>query len=482
MTDTSDEQALKQIVAWMSTFQREWFNDRSKKKIWLKARQLGATEISVAEAVYHCGLHDDHTFYLIKQTRESASNELLSRAKNTWIPAFQCVPSLKNKLQVVKSNTHEVVFANGSRLASAACNPQKLRGEVASFLFDEADHLETRHLEKLPDAIFPTIDNPLNPNCVLRLISTPWIKDRLFHQIWEGEYGEENWRRFETDIHDAIEEGYPLDFDEIQEQYRSKPEALKREYLCEWSETSFFYFNHRVIEQCHTPSNPTINEDTSKLVAGIDVGKKQDFTAVTFLHKDNSHYHVDKTYLIRRVSYEKIAQIAAELLSNYQPASALVDETANTAFLDSLKTKTAQHIDDLNEGYDEPPKQVTLREWWEPESDYDMPYIEGDRATNEKNQMRVDKLTECMDKAQFSYTDDVMVWNDDTEAFEPFPKSLVQYDLKHVKQETTRAGRPTYDVERTEEMGHGDVFSSILLALQACDTGQPDEIMMGVLH
>lgn len=466
-----DRLALTEIVKWMSPFQSRYFADRSKFKICLKARQLGISEMSVAEMVLHCGQHANHTAYLIKQTVTSASNELLQRAKDRWIPAFQQVPSLAESLKVVKSNANEVVFANGSRLAAAACDPQRLRGEVASFVFDEIDFLDRRHLETLPDAIFPTIMNPLNPHCLLRFVSTPWIEGRLFHDVWTNkgdQYGD--WSRHKISIWDAIKDGWPIDPEPLKKRYRSTPERFDREYDCKWVSTDYYMFQKEILETLSV-KNPEYGSG-SKIVAGVDVGKIHDFTSVLIAWKDGDVITTSDLYLIRKLSYERIAKIVTELFAKCGVTQVFVDCTNNEAFTDSLKAKTDVLYRELNKGFKVPPKEILIDQWWEPKRKYPAPNIKGINFTNPWKQEQVERLMTRIETSTIRFDfDKVHEWDDEAERFIKREDPLMLNDLSRLIQGSTPQGKPSYEVERSVEDGHGDSFASLMLVLDALSKG-----------
>lgn len=467
MPSTTDKEYLERITSWFSEPQLNYFRDASKRKISLKCRQIGWTEVNVAEAVYHCATTPNHTFYLVKQTRESAAKELLSRARDLWVPAFSKVPSLTEALKVKQDNVNEIVFANGSRIAALSNNVAKMRGEVASFLFDEIDHWETRQLEALPDAVFPIIDNRLNPECLLRLISTPWVEGRLFQEIWEDEAGSyEDWSRHYIDVYDAVRAGYPIDIDALKRRYKATPERFSREYECKWVSTDYFFFDRSVIAALQSQDPLPEGAD---VYCGIDVGKKHDFTAVQFLYVTEEGSVAADLYLLRKMSYEKIAEIVSELLIQYGPKKVKVDETNNTAFVDSLKAKTRSLVRDLNKAKKEQqmPDTWTMLEYPDFKGLVDVPKIDGIHMTNGWQSDRIHDLLDRIEKAEIQFNFDIVrKWDRSRDKFISENRHVLLEDISKVVETSTPSGLPRYEVERNED-GHGDSFYALLLALDA---------------
>ena len=452
-------------MEWFTPPQRKWFLDDSRFKICLKPRQQGITEVEIARATMRSATLPGHKTYLVKLKREDAANELLRRAKTKWIPVFQKFPSLKDSLRIVNESQYKIEFANGAQLIATATKPQSMRGNIGSFVLDEIDHWEDRHLEQVDESIFPTIRNyKANPHCRVSLISTPWIEGRLFQNIWTnkaGGYG--HWSRHYIDF---LKWGpvFGLDPEQIEREHRAVPAKYRREYLCEWVGTDHFFFDKNVISKLQTDEFPA----RGRVWCGVDVGKKNDHTAVVFMRESESGLVIGDYFLLRHMSYEDIASKVANLLISYGAVQVRVDETNNSAFLDSLKAKTSEKVRELR-GEKVWPETFTLLKPWVEEypTKVSFPKIKGIHFTNTWKHDQVSKLLEYIERDELRFCfDNVFEWRNSQNEFVRLDRPVLLEDMSHVVQSSTKTGKPRYDVERTED-GHGDAFFALLLVMDA---------------
>lgn len=144
--------------------------------IILKARQLGISWICCAYALWLC-LFQAGKFVLIFSKGQNEANEMLSRIRKLyerlpdWLKA--AAP------QLIKSNTTELEWSNGSRIESLPATKSAGRSLTATLvILDEAAFL--LFASELYTALKPTID----AGGQLIILSTANGIGNLFHQLW----------------------------------------------------------------------------------------------------------------------------------------------------------------------------------------------------------------------------------------------------------------------------------------------------------
>lgn len=161
---------------WPAQVRVMWALMATRLVIILKARQLGISWICCWYALWLC-LFQPGKVVLCFSKGQSEANELLRRIKDLYdrLPDWmrQAGPVL------IKDNTEELVWANGSRVRSLPASQGAGRSHTASLvILDEAAFLQ--FAGQLYTALKPTID----AGGQLVIISTANGIGNLFHQLW----------------------------------------------------------------------------------------------------------------------------------------------------------------------------------------------------------------------------------------------------------------------------------------------------------
>jgi hypothetical protein len=164
------------FVLWPAQVGVMWALMTERLIIILKARQLGISWICCAYALWLCLFHLGKVV-LIFSRGQAEANKMLARVAKLYarLPAWlkEATPAL------VKSNTTELHWANGSRIESLPASPGAGRSDTASLvILDEAAFL--LFADALYSALKPTIDN----GGQLIVLSTANGIGNLFHQLW----------------------------------------------------------------------------------------------------------------------------------------------------------------------------------------------------------------------------------------------------------------------------------------------------------
>ncbi len=198
----------KALFKLMLPYQQRWVADDSRFKIWLKSRQIGGSLGSAFEAVASC-VDKPNTDWVVLSAGQRQSEEWMLKGNRV-----ARVVSDALGLDKPDCRTSEVRFSNGSRILALPANPDTVRGYSANLVLDEFAFHEKP--DRIYEAIYPAISNPLRGKLKIRIISTPAGRNSKFFEIW-NKSDALSFVRHKTTIHSAIEEGLPMD-----------AEALKR--------------------------------------------------------------------------------------------------------------------------------------------------------------------------------------------------------------------------------------------------------------
>lgn len=421
---------LAQIFDGLFEWQLRWIRDKSKWRVALKARQLGYTTINELDALLQAAEHPGLDVYLVSTTVGNAA-KVLRRVKERWLKALQV--SGHPAFRVVKDTTTELELANGSKIYAIANEPDRMRGNPGSYYLDELGFWEKRKLELIQDALWPTIENPLNPHLRFVGVSTPWFADGLYYELCTSKMYR-YFSRHEITIYDAIRLGLPFDAEGVKARITS--DRWAREYLCQFLRGGSTYFSRDALLLLEAQHK--IKRDRCRTILGVDLGKINDFTAIVVYQITPWREHVPVVYLMRSVDYGEQAQIIAQLAAKHHAELAVIDITKHASFVDQAPEEL---------------KRIAL----------------GKNFTNEWKAEWVPKIKKASEDKAFSVNwGEVYEWDEQSRSFVKAITSVLLDDFTRVVQGQTPSGKVKFDVPRVkmrgaEQDGHGDSFSGFLL-------------------
>lgn len=158
------------------TFQRKLWQDRSRRRLICKARQIGMSQAVGAEAVDRA-MKSICKILLISRNEDQAM-QLLGYCKTVY-------HNLDNQeVALTGENTRQMVFANGSIILSLPANKSTGRGFAASHVyFDEAAWA------MYADQIWQSIAPSIALGGTITVLSSPDGAENLFGRMVAGDYG-----------------------------------------------------------------------------------------------------------------------------------------------------------------------------------------------------------------------------------------------------------------------------------------------------
>lgn len=302
-------------------YQQRWVSDDSKFKIWLKSRQIGGSLGSAFEAVSDCFAYPN-TDWLILSVSGRQAEEWILRAHRVSRIFHQALETPEPTCL-----TSEIRYHNGSRIIGLPANPDTVRGYSANLILDEFAFHEKP--DRIYEAIYPVISNPLKGDLKIRILSTPAGQNSKFYEIWE-KADDLNFARHKTTIYNAIDEGLPMNAEKLR-QGLDDPDSWVQEYECEFVDVSNVLLPYELIDDCSSTEATTdgLHDGKAERYVGIDIGRKHDLTVCWTLEKvgdvlwtkevlvlKDTPYHLQEDLLAERISKASYAAIDATGIGN----------------------------------------------------------------------------------------------------------------------------------------------------------------------
>ncbi len=338
-TRVDKEKRAEALFKLMLPYQQRWVADSSRFKIWLKSRQIGGSLGSAFEAVASC-MDKPFTDWVVLSAGQRQSEEWM--LKGNRVARVVCdalgmgTPDCRNS---------EVRFSNGSRILALPANPDTVRGYSANLVLDEFAFHERP--DRIYEAIYPAISNPLRGELKIRIISTPAGRNSKFYEIW-NKSNELKFVRHKTTIHTAIEEGLPMNADELKRGL-DDPDAWEQEYECEFVDAANVLLPYTLIDEC-VSEEATIDFDYTtgrQFFTGIDIGRKHDLTVCWTLEKVGDVYWTREVLTLKDTPYHLQEELLSDRIN--RASFAAIDSTGiGNAVSESLARRFEYKLEECN--------------------------------------------------------------------------------------------------------------------------------------
>ena len=332
------EERAKALFKLMLPYQQRWVADTSRFKIWLKSRQIGGSLGTAFEAVASC-VDKPNTDWVVLSAGQRQSEEWMLKGNRV-----ARVVSDAMDLPKPDCRTSEVRFPNGSRILALPANPDTVRGYSANLVLDEFAFHERP--DRIYEAIYPAISNPLRGELKLRIISTPAGRNSKFFEIW-NKSEELNFVRHKTTIHSAIEEGLPMDIEALKTGL-DDPEAWEQEYECEFVDATNVLLPYTLIDECVSDeATQDCEEESGGAVrfVGIDIGRKHDLTVAWTLEKVGDVMWTREVLVLRNTPYHLQEELLSDRIN--RATHAAIDSTGiGNAISESLAKRFAFKLEE----------------------------------------------------------------------------------------------------------------------------------------
>lgn len=323
-------------LAILLPYQLAWVQDDTRFKIGLWSRQVGKSFACACEAVRDSLLHPCST-WIILSAGERQALEFMEKAR-MWARAFQFYTAAHAgdpEAAAAREKAAELRFANGSRILALPANPNTARGYSANLILDEFAFHEN------PDAIwrgiYPSISNPLKGRYKLRIVSTPNGKANKFHELWtrhtrpHGDYSGHL-----ITIHDAAAAGLPIDIPQLRTAI-GDPEGWAQEFECQFLDGSSVLLSYELIAACENEEATTgavlSPSRTTRFYAGIDIGRRKDFTVLWILEGLGSTLWTRRVQVLENMPFGQQLELLRHQINTLRIQRTCIDATGIGAML-----------------------------------------------------------------------------------------------------------------------------------------------------
>jgi hypothetical protein len=258
------------------TYQADFLNDTSPRRIILKARQVGMSNAVAIEAIHRAVTLPDQMILMVSRNGQLAQH-LVTYCRHT-------LAGLKDIPVLTRENLSELEFANGSRIVSLAATPSAGRGFPATAVYlDEFAFAE--YDELIYQAIVPTLPK----NGQLTVLSTANGRNNLFFRLWSGMEGGV-WSRHE--IHWSRNPRYSSDPTwEARTRADMTRQSFAQEFDLDFITSGDAVFDAEDLATCKEgwQGDAGLSEEW---ITAWDIGRRQDHTVGITLGRRGDVWHV----------------------------------------------------------------------------------------------------------------------------------------------------------------------------------------------
>lgn len=298
----------------MLPYQKEFILAKQKRKLWISSRQIGKSH-TIAFLLAYEAIAKPNSVSLCISVNQVSAAEIIKKAKLF----AEAILKLSNGKITYTDSFDKITFSNGSRIISLSSNVDGMRGWTANIVcIDECAFVQ--HLDEVMQAIAPTLSR--NKNAKLILTSTPASKQSYFYQLFEQACNDSNWYVQLTTILQAKECGLEVDIDSIKTLCQDEA-SFNQEYMCCFADKSATAY----LDADELASKEIPEDNNITYYAGIDLGRKNDQTAIAIIGKVKNEYFLADIKTMVDVPYQEQFDKILEIQNRYQAKKIFVDSS-----------------------------------------------------------------------------------------------------------------------------------------------------------
>jgi hypothetical protein len=253
-------------------YQAALLADDHPRRLILKARQTGISNVVAIEALHKAITRPDSTELFVSRSQDAAGN-LIRYCQHT-------LNGLRKPPTLVKENATEIGFANGSRIVSLSASPKTGRSFAATDVY-----LDEYAFILYDQLVYESMMGTISTGGRMTILSTANGRANMFYRLWQGLEGGA-WSRHTIHWSDCPR------FDAAWEQ-RTRAgmtrQSFAQEYDLDFATSGDAVFDAADLEGCkvgHEPNGPF--ED---FVTAWDIGRRRDHTVGITLGRIGDVWH-----------------------------------------------------------------------------------------------------------------------------------------------------------------------------------------------
>ena len=296
-------------------YQQIFLQDKSRRRIVLKSRQVGFSYICALEGLVEALLEGKNQLFAAASERQSKI--MIAYARKFLEDTFEIEP--------LRTSDEKIVLPNGAELIALPKNWHTVQGFNGSIYFDE--FAWNQDDDKIWKAMVPSASEVRGRITVL---STPFAKQGKFYDLWTKN---EKYNHHEIDIYRALREGKSTgEFETVEEYIQDlkddldDPEFFPSAYECQFIDDTNSYIPLSLIEKVQ---NLLPNEDNNQtLWLGIDIGRLHDTTEITAVgYNKQGKKEVRFIITLDKVTFKIQKKIIANLFKKHRIEKCFIDRT-----------------------------------------------------------------------------------------------------------------------------------------------------------
>lgn len=304
----------KKIIDIFLPYQRQFFLNPKKRKIWVSSRQIGKS-FTIGALLTYKALLKRNGLSLCISTGARAASEIIRKCQQ-----FAEAVKVLSKGDIDYTSSYDAIkFSNGSRVLSlpGSTDGANLRGYTAQCVaIDEACFIP--HLDEIITGIGPTLTR--DPNAELILTTTPAGKNSPVFKMFQDAIEDPNWYVQQTTIHQAIKDGLKVDLEGLHS-LCPDPDKFAQEYECKWLSDFGSFIDPELLVFADKPSGKVVGR-----FCGYDVGGTGDRTAIATIDElEDGTYFLDDIVVLRKTPYTEQLTILKQLHSKNNWLAGYVD-------------------------------------------------------------------------------------------------------------------------------------------------------------
>lgn len=311
--------------------------------VWKCGRRGGKSTLADVIALYDCIARDHLREHLlpdepriagiVAQNQERARRHI-TRCRS-WIKRN---PRLKKML--VKDETDELGFVNGSAIVAFPCSSRALRGDAWScavldelaFFIDATDGPASG--ERIYESVMPTMAQFAGEGWLVSISTPNWQSGQFWKLCQRGESGRHD------DLHyvskTSVEMNPRLSQKWLEEQQLKDPDLYRREFLAEFVAAGAFLDSVDVLACKRKGEGVLAPVQTNRYVGATDPAFAADNFSLGIAHVEGEMVVVDAVWVWHRSGFERTLDELVEVAKRYRIDTLRTDQFSSQAILEGL--------------------------------------------------------------------------------------------------------------------------------------------------
>jgi phage FluMu gp28-like protein len=404
----SNEQLLQisdKLIGGLYPYQKQLLSNTHREIIVNKSRQIGISYIIACWALLQSIFNEKNELIISPSLRQS---------KHMMEYIYQHLNKLRNdfKIELREETKTSLIFTQGGQIHSLPNSANTIRGFQADDVYiDEFAHFTNGTDKEIIEALAPSLSRGGN----IRYISTPFGDQNIFYKYWHNRPEQNriliNYRECPDMTKDNLDK-----LRDILGSDDAWNQEMENMFL---SDMEGQEFPTTLIQSCINPDlHYTELLNDREYIAGADIGREHDLTAVIILEKIDNVYKTVYKKTMKQTPYNEQLNFFNHLLGNYHFGNFVMDESG-------IGNMLAEELSRRHK-------------------------IERVTFNNENKQQIVGNLKKLMQDRRLEFVDDPQLVN----------------SIRAIRRIYTPSNYLRFDSCRDGEIGHADLFWALALAVK----------------